>query len=703
MEEKWTITAEAQSSPEPRISQTLHVRDKRLRKIRRHIFRALVFLLHADFRRCWTRRPSGDQDESHHEVIVHNDDDRSKLYYVTITIWYVLKVCPEALQPDEDSFLQLLSDRLDSIVRRLPRDDADMGSANGVKAHLLRWYHHESTLKIRQYLADNGIGTLAEANRAHLQQRLETCRRAAQKGLTNKIRAEQPYTSADEPCDRLSFLSLEEELGFETKPANPTSCISLSRKRINDRDWSTTVNPAILPREATDSTQPIPRSPPWETNSLCHHAHMLIWRDVDPDETEPYRARCYEFLTAEVALVESWERGSGEAMRSWFRIEAACVLATTLVLVRKKRLAAAGTGAVRSDRGSSDDRRLPPSLQRGGTESQHDQGADHHLADIDGGVGQSDTPLQTSQVYESQAFSTGGFRPRRQESFNRETGSASDIWRKQLEALHSLLDAFRQSNPSYGQVDWKAYRPTLQYHPDTFVNSRDDTPELYTDLRMAKITLRSQLKAYLGDKMAAPRPPDADGIADRVPVDCLHHISVTDIMSGQLRSGYTCRTTGRLSLDTLVPGVAPGGAGGGEVATKLRLINAMRTGLSLDSEAKGSGKSATEAAVAVYAAFLDKRFVSTDGSTPILTKELKQDYDQLIARRRHLITFFGDETEVTKARRELHAELTKILDDSVRTPKLIGTRGQLLTYPSSSTNRSTSDCSASPLSVSAKH
>jgi hypothetical protein len=645
LDEKWKGNPEAQSTAEIQ-------KQKRLRKIKEHIYKALVFLLHVDLGLGWTRSAAVNENDEPHQYIVYDDQDRSKPYYIMMTIWYVLKTCPGAL-PDETSFLRLLATKVNSLARRIPRDDADMGTAHGAKGHLLRWYHHESTFQIRKLLADREIEDFPDVHRERLKQRSEAGRRAAQKFMTNKIRSDQPYTTSDEPCDRLSFLSLDTELGFETDPNNPTSCISLSKKRIYRRDWTTTVNPAVIPPE-TEGSHPIPRSPPWETNSLCHHAHMLIWRDVDPSEMEPYRGRCFEFLTGEVSLVESWERGSVGAILGFFQIEATCVLASTLVGIRKKRLT---TSTVKSSRGSSDDKKPAP---RTGTESQHE--TSDKFADDD----YIDTPMQTSQVYDSQYSYSRPWKRPRQDSMNKEVGSDMDIWRKQLEALMSLRDAFAQANPSFRQIDWKSYRPSAPYHPDAFLNSRDDTPELYTDTRIEKIALRSHLKQYLGRKDLVPRK--GAGTADsatQVSADYLHYLSVIDIVSGQDQTGYTSKTTGRLSLDNVIPG-----PNAEDRITKMRLINAVETGLSMGSHSKQSERSAEEATVMIYGAFLDGHFLENHFDGQLSRVDLKPDYEQLIRGRTDLRTFFTSQNEMYEARKQLHQNLVKVLDDSVSLPQI---------------------------------
>ncbi len=220
------------------------------------------------------------QQSDYHNFTPYQDPDRSKQYYITMTIWYVLKTCPEALPSEEKSktaFYQLLSRRMSHIVNRAPADNADMGTATGLKASLLRWYHHESTYRIWQVLkqqnlvrddtnkdkwkhdANKGLVETRGQEAGESKESDEWLSAGCQKEMMTKIRAQQPYTAMDEPCDRLAFLPIEflpfEALGelgqLGTDPSQPTSL----RFSFETEDERPELDVCLQPRSVTCRNQ----------------------------------------------------------------------------------------------------------------------------------------------------------------------------------------------------------------------------------------------------------------------------------------------------------------------------------------------------------------------------------------------------------------------------------------------------------------
>ncbi len=218
-----------------------------------------------------------------------------------------------------------------------------------------------------------------------------------------------------------------------------------------------------------------------------------------------------------------------------------------------------------------------------------------------------------------------------------------------------------QANPSLGTVEWRSYRPSAAYYPESFLNSRDDTPDLYTESKLRKIRLRTHLKNYFGindtnlRKLSGPIR-----LNDDVPANCLHYVSVIDLVPAQPKAGFVTKTTGRLSLDNSIP-----------VPTAEdhppTLVHALRTGLSLQST-EGSpqhySRTPEETAVSIFAAFLEGRFIETGGGVKILTADQKQDLKELRQWKEELERPCGVlSQDVVDSRTRLHTNLVKALDD----------------------------------------
>jgi hypothetical protein len=196
---------------------------------------------------------------------------------------------------------------------------------------------------------------------------------------------------------------------------------------------------------------------------------------------------------------------------------------------------------------------------------------------------------------------------------------------------------------------------------------------LFTQAKLRKIRLRSHLKNYLEANNAKSREGETmPRDSNMMPADCLHHVSVIDIVSGRPNGGYVNRTTGRLSLENSIP--VPSSED-----TPPPLYHAMRTDLSLKSgpPAQQSVRTPEEIAVSIFAAFLDGRFLKTSPGGQVLTKDQKQDYDQLIQRKDELRQHSGQPEAVNKDRERQHSELVKVLDDITKADEVRKARDRL--------------------------
>jgi hypothetical protein len=71
---------------------------------------------------------------------------------------------------------------------------------------------------------------------------------------------------------------------------------------------------------------------------LCHQSPLLFAKPQDASEVWECRRRCYNFLTSETSIMESWERHDTDAIESWFYLDATCIFALILLEIRKMQL-----------------------------------------------------------------------------------------------------------------------------------------------------------------------------------------------------------------------------------------------------------------------------------------------------------------------------------------------------------------------------
>ncbi|ERF69363.1 hypothetical protein EPUS_09270 [Endocarpon pusillum Z07020] len=249
--------------------------------------------------------------------------DESDYYYITITIWYVIKSFPERNWELKDSS----NDKEQANCSYLPANDCNFGKANKDKIPLLQWYHYGSILSLsRQGILPNIWQTEG------LDRRVSRLGRAARIALAAKLLSKSPYSVEDEIVDRLAFLA--HELGLENLNDNVDTVASLSIRRVKQRDFTRYINPGWLPPHEEGYT-----SGPWEIHALCHNSRLNVLSLEDErkaEEVQSYKQKLCHFLNSEAMVVSCWERTHSKARKGWLRSEATSVLGSTLLDIHQK-------------------------------------------------------------------------------------------------------------------------------------------------------------------------------------------------------------------------------------------------------------------------------------------------------------------------------------------------------------------------------
>jgi len=309
------------------------------------------------------------------------------------------------------------------------------------KVHLLQWYHYGSLLKLCE---DDVLPKSWKED--GLEQKVARLIKAAKVVSSTKLSSRDPYVADDEIFDRLSFVS--DELGLDsTEPLDPehNSAVELfTMRRVKQRDFTRSLNPGWMPRGEEAST-----SGPWEIHALCHHSRLMVltkeekskqdWRAREHThaEAEIFRQKISTFLNSEGTLIPCWERAHAEARRGWLRSEATAVVASTLVIILEKTT-------------------LAGSL------------ASSVMTDID-----------TTSHNQKKLF--------------QEVKHLGRLMKDQVEAFERFTNESGRPPP----IQWELFRPPHKYHPVSFFNSLEDTPDLYTSKAIGKtsvpLSLRDQI------------------------------------------------------------------------------------------------------------------------------------------------------------------------------------------------------------------
>ncbi len=365
----------------------------------------------------------------------------SNYYYVMITIWYVARNFPEW----NNKWTGLIGDWKGEghlfKSDRLPPDNWTFEPFDKDKVSLLQWYHYGSILGLYQHKI------LPESWKDQgLEEKVSRLAKAAKISAAAKLSSRLPYSADDETVDRLSFLS--DELGLHPRNYGQTGTVaSLARKRVQQRQYTRELNPGWL-QEREEG----PTSGPWEIHALCHHSRLVVsslqikasldsrMREHIEEEIESFKQKMYWFRNAEGTIVPCWERAHSEARKGWLRSEATAVLASTLLMMNEKDM---------KDRHTKDKHTNSPS---------------------------KDTQKEDNSAEESLA---------NQRKLLTEAGYMESLMKDEI----SVLEKFAGESGLLPPIQWTVFSPPRRYHPKSFFDSLEDTPELYQAPKIKAVSI----------------------------------------------------------------------------------------------------------------------------------------------------------------------------------------------------------------------
>jgi hypothetical protein len=429
----------------------------------------------------------------------------SNYYYVMMTIWYTWKYFKD--NPD----WKLLSlrkltgqkEEQDGLLfdhNHLPSDNWTFAKGDRNKVPLLQWYHYGSLLELCK---NDVLPKSWQGNSDLLEQKVARLAKAAKMRASAKLFSQEPYVADDEILDRLSFVS--NELGLENIKSQSVGIIELlSMKRVKQRYFTRSLNPGWLPRDEEEST-----SGPWEIHALCHHSRLVVlikeeeskqdWRTEEHTkaEEESFRQRICIFLNAEGTLIPCWERAHAKARRGWLRSEATAVVASTLLTILQKPLTDSST---RGDKGKLDD--VPagnPALEQPEAEESVSPPPESSPdpKELVTEVAKLSNTMQNhnSQVAElSNTVRDHNHQVRLdQRKLFQEISHLDGLMKDQLEAF----ERFSNESSLLPPIQWRSFRPTSKYHPVSFFNSLEDTPDLYKPEELGKVSVPLSLNDHI--------------------------------------------------------------------------------------------------------------------------------------------------------------------------------------------------------------
>ncbi|PBP23734.1 hypothetical protein BUE80_DR005413 [Diplocarpon rosae] len=432
-------------------------------------------------------------------VRMRTDRSYNQACYATLAIWYVMKHCPKAVTDDFRS--KILGPKLEKayeVVQKRASRDKEPTPKNDV----LQWLH----LSCLFLICNEHFGTDSDGDQVtgftlsglDSQDVIKTQQRFEKYVSRFKASQAESYSIENEELDRV--LLLMEELGLDAVPTPFTGSLASSRaaqsrKRIKQRKRTTRYNPAPKTWKGSRVTS----NGPWEL--LCTN-HQGFLRVTDESNVKAAKERLYEFMLSDYSFMASWDRADGDMVGKWWDVEPVSVICATLLDLKSEGKLKSAVSEVAADQldHSIHDLDESPTVQRRNSDAVPDQSQDDSIRDI---------LLQIKQLQEESS-------------------------REHLQQMRQLLvQEDISGNFAVKAFDWVACKPAQLYHPQWWIQSLQDTPEMYQAKQTRDVPLRKDIKRYLASRERLDIVTDPgytpENIMDKIAATDLQFLSVFDI------------------------------------------------------------------------------------------------------------------------------------------------------------------------------
>lgn len=475
-------------SPDASVKKTI---SSLLKRVEYTLYHSLIWAIHVDVSEFYFTSPSAPPFATRGPLFcdkdIIGDPDDGVCLMAPIIVWYVFENCEVAIPP---SFKRTLYDQIDSLRRRAIRALVeDFGTA---RLCILIWYFHESLYRLYRALRltphsimfpeGHTMSTEEKDNSRRLEdyssESAKIWQKRSEKAMAaTRKHAVDSYSDEFEIVDRLAFLGIE--LGFVTTETQrqPTSCVYQARRRILDKTATKTINPGLSGPSLQNGINQVSIQAPWELSCLSHHSRLAAtyWGqgDVEDEDVQRIRENYSHFFTANFTYVGSWNM-SKVSPATWWDLDATCVIQATHLDLRTK---AAAQG--KEERDKEGVLRSPQRLP---------------LHSASGSPVRQDEELLIPK-------------PKRDGPVKRELpeDGVIELLKKQIAQQSQILQGLKTESNVTLAYDWIRSKPGPLLYPTEWVESLDDTPEVFNMAQPKSVQLRQNLFKYLVKQLKAER------------------------------------------------------------------------------------------------------------------------------------------------------------------------------------------------------
>lgn len=272
----------------------------------------------------------------HNRALIKIDSSFDQVCFVTLTVWFVMKRCPEAITPAFKT--QIILPALRKLYFRIDRQDSQDESDSTPKTNVLQWLHLSCFILIcQESFGKDGNSQDIDGFAASGLKRQDISRsqERCEKSITRLRKSKSEiYSAEDEEVDRLFLVA--EEFDFQSLPSQASSSLAIARARqtrakVAERKPTTRFHPGPKPHKPGDTSQVISNGP-WELSCLNHHTILRTTLDRSFDVSiQESRDACFEFLMSDYSFMSSWDRADKTMIERWWDFETGCVVCATLL------------------------------------------------------------------------------------------------------------------------------------------------------------------------------------------------------------------------------------------------------------------------------------------------------------------------------------------------------------------------------------
>jgi hypothetical protein len=410
---------------------------------------------------------------------------RLQKWYCAIILWYLIKEMFKLVEDDLEirnlcwSALETLGamDNNDNATGTLLADDA--------YRCMLRWYHSHSIVEI--YGALSGMDAKS-SNSEWLQIDVHTHRSLkkhwqgrAEKAIRSFGQGRLARQCIGHEDANLAMFGIEIGIMKFSLSEKGLSVLDYIKILVAKRTNTEKVNSGaskIKRWEVRDTRSALPRPAPWELSCLGHHLPINLCVSSNREECMD---SCKKFLLADWTFIPSWDYSRAVAASLWWDLTTSSIICTQLLVDCLR----------------------------------HTKRRNNSCEDIMKG------PLEIIAEPESTAGE--------EQIIRLSTGQEKRLHEK----LEKVLDVLELSKPKLLDENegftWKKRCPGMLFHPDTSVQSLQDTPQVFGLKQARNIQIRSNIKAFLRKNYLARLTDYSLGnIRSLIPARKLFHISCVD-------------------------------------------------------------------------------------------------------------------------------------------------------------------------------